>query len=326
VVVPALNERGLLPACLTSIASTVPDERPEIIVVDAGSTDGTVDLASSAGAIVLQVPKSTIAAQRNRGAAAAKHELIAFLDADCTVLPGWSENAILQFALPDVVSVGAPPQVPRANITWVQSTWSYISRSLSDGSTDVHWLPSANVWVRKSRFQEVGGFDESLETCEDADLGFRLSRMGRIVCNPNVAVVHHREPRTLTKLYKKELWHGKNNYSGMLKGRLTPAELPSLLAPVIFGFFAILLAAGLLLTPTSDFVIASVGGLCSLPAVYTIRAVLKKGEARRVIQVFIVYFVYFAARTHAAVSGLVHAAMGVVTRPKSAPAQDHDSQ
>ena len=80
VVIPALNEA----ACLAETLRSVRSENPyEILVVDGGSADGTVEAAREADR-VLQGPRGR-AAQMNLGAAHATGDVLLFLHADCTL-------------------------------------------------------------------------------------------------------------------------------------------------------------------------------------------------------------------------------------------------
>ena len=77
VVIPTLNEAAQICEAVDAAKWA-----SEVIVVDGGSTDGTPDLARSVGATVLEVPRRTIAAQRNAGIVAAQTDWILALDAD----------------------------------------------------------------------------------------------------------------------------------------------------------------------------------------------------------------------------------------------------
>ncbi len=301
IVIPTLNEAKFLPKCLASISEYGAALVQEVIVVDAGSTDSTVHLAEQAGVLVLKKCNSTIAGQRNAGAKAASSELIAFLDADCTIELGWAEHAIPHFGDLNIVSVGAPPNIPESNTTWVQETWSFLKRKPRTKPSDVSWIASANVWVRKKTFDQIGGFDETLETCEDADLGFRMKQIGRIVADPRIRVQHHREPRTLPEFYKKEVWHGKHSFDGIAGGRVTLEELPSLITPILFAGSFVLLVCGLAFFAGWGKWLSVLGllGIAVAPFAYTIRSLLRKGQWARTPQFLLVYFVYFAARADA---------------------------
>jgi glycosyltransferase involved in cell wall biosynthesis len=77
VVIPTLNEASQIEDCVRGLSWA-----DEVIVVDAGSSDGTARAAEAAGARVLNGAAAGIAAQRNAGIAAAKHEWVFALDAD----------------------------------------------------------------------------------------------------------------------------------------------------------------------------------------------------------------------------------------------------
>jgi glycosyltransferase involved in cell wall biosynthesis len=90
VVIPARNEEKLLAACLRALRDQS-DAVDEIIVVDNDSTDSTAALARShAGVVVVTEPRHGITYARNTGFDAANATLIARIDADTIVTPGWA--------------------------------------------------------------------------------------------------------------------------------------------------------------------------------------------------------------------------------------------
>ena len=91
-VVPAYNEEKEIAACLTSIRSAC-DQATEIIVVDNNCTDGTKAIASLLADKVVPCPVQGISAARNAGAASARGEWIAFVDADARICANWLFNA-----------------------------------------------------------------------------------------------------------------------------------------------------------------------------------------------------------------------------------------
>ncbi len=95
VVIPTLNEIDRLRECLASVRWAA-----QVIVSDAGSTDGTLELARSLGATVLEQCGPTIADQRNIAIAAAAHQWILALDADERVSPALAQSIAKEIATP----------------------------------------------------------------------------------------------------------------------------------------------------------------------------------------------------------------------------------
>jgi glycosyltransferase involved in cell wall biosynthesis len=88
VVIPALNEEALLPACLKSIRQQDAGEPFEVIVVDNGSIDRTAEIARAWGARVVPCPERGVAHARQAGLEAARGDVIVQMDADAVLPPG----------------------------------------------------------------------------------------------------------------------------------------------------------------------------------------------------------------------------------------------
>ena len=98
-VIPAKNEVGYIDRCLDAIQKMKTlDMKIEIVVVDNGSTDNTIDIVKAYGAIVATKNNGTIGSLRNFGARLSSGDFIAFLDADCIVPEDWLTRALAFFA------------------------------------------------------------------------------------------------------------------------------------------------------------------------------------------------------------------------------------
>lgn len=138
VIIPTLNEAELLPGALASV-----DWADEVIVVDGGSTDETVALARGNGARVMVVPGQTIAAQRNAGIAAARHQWILALDADERVTDE------LRTTLADLVET----RDTRQTAFRIRSRNFHLGRELRHGPWGHDW--KVRVFSRDRRFADV---------------------------------------------------------------------------------------------------------------------------------------------------------------------------
>jgi Glycosyl transferase family 2 len=244
VIIPARNAGATLEACLGSIHEASAKTGPvELLVADNGSTDATAAIAKRLGATLLSVPGLRVSAVRNRAARTAQAPLLAFVDADHRVGPAWFEGVRTAFADASIVAAGAEYLAPD-DATWVQRTYDRL-RLHRPGRQDVTWLPSGNLAIRADVFQRIGGFDESLETCEDVDLCRRLVTRGRLVADEALASVHYGDPRTLRAVYAGEVWRGRDNLRVTLR---PPMNLRSVLSAVQpLATVAVLAAAVLLM-------------------------------------------------------------------------------
>lgn len=173
-VVPVHDGRRFLPAALASIgAQTFPPL--EILVVDDGSTDGSGEMAAGfAGVTLRRQPQSGVASARNAGIAAARGDLIAFLDQDDLWTPEKLEKQVavmrrrpeLGYVLAwETVFLEAGMPQP----SWVRPEW------LGEGHPG--YVPGA-LLARRELFDSLGGFDPSFENGSDSEWLFRAADRG----------------------------------------------------------------------------------------------------------------------------------------------------
>jgi len=256
IIIPAKNEQEHLPCCLSSLIQLdYPREKYEIILIDNGSTDKTVEIAKDYSINIFIRPDLSIAGLRNFGASHAKGRILAFIDADCTVTVGWLQAASRWIDKLDVCCFGSPPEVP-INATWVPKAWAMI-RYKRHVVENVPWLESMNMFVRKEFFDKIHGFEENLTTCEDYDLSLRLQKQGHIIADQRIRAIHLGEASTLSHFFRKEQWRGMSNFSGLFQHGLHWREIPSLLIPPLH--IAFLSATAIYL-----FILAISGGECGL--------------------------------------------------------------
>jgi glycosyltransferase involved in cell wall biosynthesis len=191
VVVPVYNGQAHLAECLESVLAQGPIVH-EVIVADDGSTDATPGIIDAFAARDVRVRGLHMAntggpaAPRNRGAAASSCEWIAFIDADDVWVP--SKLTTQMRALrddPELVAVGGIARylgargpmsgifgAPPTTATWVEVT----------AGRTMPFQVASTIVVRRSAFEAIGGFDESLPASEDLDFIARLPAIGRIGC------------------------------------------------------------------------------------------------------------------------------------------------
>lgn len=185
VIVPALNEAGAITACVSRVRSLCPDA--ELIVVDGGSTDGTMARAKQAGATVHETAAGR-GLQLNAGAALATGDVFVFLHAD-TRLPE-DAFAILQRAFGQ-----QGVQIGTFRLDFDQAHWMFeIYRALSRFDSVLTTFGDQCIVIRASLFERLGGFPE-WPLFEDVALLQRARRHTRVQSFPAAVITSGRRFR-----------------------------------------------------------------------------------------------------------------------------------
>jgi GT2 family glycosyltransferase len=328
-IVPVKNDAKRLARCLASIAATSGAAEHEIIVVDNGSTDDSPAVARAAGARVLSVPDQRVSELRNQAAAIARGDLLALVDADHELAPPWTAAA-LETMTPERVGGAGALYIPPADGTWVQRTYGAL-RGRTVGSGDTRWLGSGNLIVRRDAFTAIGGFDATLESCEDVDFCQRLRDAGwRLVGDERLVSIHHGDPSTLARLFRAERWRGRDNLRVTFRTRVTPRDLPSIVTPILIALAVPALVASIAVAPLTGgrsltVAIASalaIAGIVGLRALRIAHSGGRWGPAS-LAQALAVAATYELARASAIVTRAAHhrEAPAAPQRPAGVPAK-----
>lgn len=186
IIIPTLDEACHLPRLLPFLHQQIGREPSiEIILVDGGSKDGTVELAKEKGVKVIQSEIKQRAFQMNLGADYGKGEVFYFLHADTIPPSGFVEM------IDAAVAAGVRAGCFRLSFDWQH--WflrcqSWFTRFSWDG---FHY-GDQSLFVWRETFEEVGGFNESLDIMEDYDLVRRLKEESRFVVLPKSVVTSAR--------------------------------------------------------------------------------------------------------------------------------------
>jgi len=283
----------------------------EVVVVDGGSKDRTIEVAEHFGAMIVRSPKADIPLQRNLGIQNASNEVIAFLDADCTVSADWLSQAARYFREHDRVVVGALRALPD-DASWVARAW------------DVHWrskllhlernehgvvreqafrqVTTQNLLTTASTADLVGGFDERLKTGEDSAFCYKAHQLGvPVVWDPRLEHVHHSEPRSLAEFFRQQVWH--SGHVGLLKLLQQAWHKPGGLNVPVFAFGTIAWCCAVLgtiayaaLTGNAIPLLAVTGVGCATYLALAARTCIRMRRWVWIPAVAFTYFVYGVAR------------------------------
>jgi glycosyltransferase involved in cell wall biosynthesis len=192
-IVPAYNEERLLGAALLALhtAARALAEPYEIVVADDASTDGTAAVAESCGARVVRIERRQIAAVRNAGARVAVGDRFVFVDADTIVneaVVRAAHQALREGAAGGGAAVRFDGRVPRwADLLLPPLVWAFRVLGIAAGCF---------LFCRRSSFEAVGGFDETLYGAEEIAMSRALKRHGRFVVLRESVVTSGRKLRT----------------------------------------------------------------------------------------------------------------------------------
>jgi hypothetical protein len=201
VVIPCFNQAQYLGDAIRSVRAQL-RQPVHCIVVDDGSTDETVLVASSLGVQLIQQPNRGVSEARTAGLAAARTEFVVFLDADDELLP----DAIPLGVDALTVNAGAAAVVGRCQP--MDSSGRQMEASYEDIDTaDLYgqWLSRNFVWTpgaamfRRAALQSIGGFPAGLGPAADYGVYLQLARAGRVVVLPKVLVRYRQHELSMSR-------------------------------------------------------------------------------------------------------------------------------
>lgn len=214
---------------------------PEVVVVDNGSSDGSVARLRAVHPEVRVVDVGGnvgYAAAANRGIAATTSPVVAVCNPDLVVRPGTAAAMLAAFADPGVGAAGPRVLDPDGSIypsarrdarfvdavghatlglIWARNPFTRRYRELdADPSMarDVDWVSGAALWLRRTAVEQVGGWDERFFMyLEDVDLGCRLREAGwRVRYEPAGEIVHVQGLSTDRRATRMIIEHHRSSY------------------------------------------------------------------------------------------------------------------
>ncbi|MFW9929299.1 MAG: glycosyltransferase, partial [Candidatus Thorarchaeota archaeon] len=215
IIIPCKNEEDYIGLCLEAILKQENSHEIEIIVVDNGSEDKTLDIVKEYHDKVhlLNCPDQSVAGLRNFGASISKGIWLAFIDADIELAGDWYfmfkkwllKNKKMGLSTENIVT-GSTCSIP-SNPHWMESIW-FKQLTTRDLLND-RYINSGHMIVHKNLFEKIGGFNEQLTTGEDEKFCEDVRYEGGIILKePSFKAVHHGYPKSIGSFFKREKWHG----------------------------------------------------------------------------------------------------------------------
>lgn len=215
VIIPAHNAACWIAEAIGSVRAQALAPAPDVVVVTDRCSDDTAALAQAAGARVIDSPAPGPAAARNAGVAACCTPFIAFLDADDLWPPGsCAARLALLEAAPDAALVfGDCLQFDDDGTRHMHAQSLFAQAGLDerffggshrvdhalDKLLDADFLTTGTVIMRRTAFDALGGFDESLRMVEDLDLWLRAAARFPLLWHPQTALLRRRHGSNLSR-------------------------------------------------------------------------------------------------------------------------------
>ena len=210
VAIPCYNGALHIGAAIESVLeqTSPPDE---VLVVDDGSTDGSLE-------VIRRYPVRLIQHDGNRGLAVARNsaiqeaegDIIVFIDADAMADPAMVGVLLSGYDDPRVGGVGG--QGVEANVHSLADRWraKHASQSHGNRARDVEFLFGLCMSFRLDALREIGGFDPAFRTnAEDVDVSLRLRKAGyRLRYLPDARVYHQRMDNEASLVRTMAAWYG----------------------------------------------------------------------------------------------------------------------
>lgn len=202
IVIPVLNEEKLLSDCLRSLGNQDFTGEYEVVVVDNGSTDGSVRIAGGFGARVLFCPSQRdVVRARDYGARAAYGDIVVQADADTIYPRDWLTRIAKHIsAHPEAVAVagtfvysGRPSLFARVELCSRQVINFFTVRVFGRP----YIISGANFAFLKKAFSHVDGYDKKTYSADQYGISTRLSKAGKIIYDRKLSVAT--SPRRLEK-------------------------------------------------------------------------------------------------------------------------------
>lgn len=217
--VSAFNSESTIENCVISLLNTDYPNK-EIIVVDDGSTDSTLEKL-----IKYNVPELHIISQNHAGVSAARNnifrhakgEIIAYTDSDCEVDKNWLSKLIEPFSDPLVGAVtGKTIFKTDQRVTSLLRSLD-ISKRYQKRGKYVALANGTNCAIKKSVLEQIGGFDPKWYHAEDTEVSYRILNLGyKIYFEPNALVYH--VPEGDWKVFLKKRYRGAKAHIRILAG------------------------------------------------------------------------------------------------------------
>lgn len=279
IVIPCLNEVGHLEAIVREMASSAARVRGRVVVVDGGSTDGSIEMAHRLAeehdnVSNLENPARLQSAGINAAVRAfgEGYTHVLRVDAHAAYPPGFVDALGQESRAVDAASI-VVGMVAEGNALLQRINASTQNSRIGNGGSQHRFKGTGrfvdhghHALMRMDAFRAVGGYDESFSHNEDAELDYRLAQAGHRIWLTGATHVGYYPRKTLGALARQYVNYGKGRARNLLKHRTLPRLRQAAVIAVGPVFLAAMLAPAHpgLAAPALIWAFATILGGCCL--------------------------------------------------------------
>jgi glycosyltransferase involved in cell wall biosynthesis len=213
IVIPCFNSEATLAATIESALAQ--SEAAQVVIVDDGSTDGSLEIARSfePRVRVLSGPNQGVSAARNRGIAETTGDWIVFLDSDDLLTPETLTQRLdcARATGADVVICDWEEWCAGSNPTCSDRRifpWVEFRKNPEIATATVAWAPPGAILYRRAIVEKIGGFPVDFPLIEDSRFLFDVTRLGaRFAPVSQVGLMYRVHPASLSRKSPLEFYH-----------------------------------------------------------------------------------------------------------------------
>ncbi|MEK6906407.1 MAG: glycosyltransferase family A protein [Nanoarchaeota archaeon] len=236
VIIPVYNEEKEIYNCLKSL-SEQSYKNFEIIIVDDGSTDNSIEITKNfKGIKTLEQDHKGPGSARNFGAKKSTGEILVFVDSDMVFDKDYLNN-LLTPIIQDRKIIGTTHELEIVKNT--ENIWSRCWGKVRISKEKANEVKIFRA-IRKKDFLKFGGFDSSYGYADDQTFWFKYSIKPVVAKN---TICYHKNPETLKSVYKQSKWIGASINNSLLKLPIFKYLVPFVLiitSPVIIFILSII--------------------------------------------------------------------------------------